>query len=185
MPLVLDQPHIFQSKFNNIKLIATEFDEPFYGFTMWRFRLYINDKVCNHEYLDYENKLCGLVPNLENFVLESSNGDFIFIPYGLIILNTNTLKLSKYNFEVGPNNNFILNKFILKYLIIMYERAICIIDLRNEEIIKKIYSFEKLRFEKMWTTKDKINFLYKDKYIGDKKNLIFNINTKTFDNEAV
>ena len=48
MSLDLNKPHTFVSKYHPIKLIATDFDEPYYGLTLWRFRLYVEDTIFHH-----------------------------------------------------------------------------------------------------------------------------------------
>ncbi|BAP31042.1 uncharacterized protein CHSO_2005 [Chryseobacterium sp. StRB126] len=146
----LNQLHIFKSKFHDIQLITTELDEPHYGYEIWKCRLYINGVVFHHEYLNYENKFFGLPENLENFVLESSNGKFVFIPYGLLVLNTENQELKKYDKTIeNYNNKFISNLFLNDFLIVLNQRVICIVDMVKNRFIEEIYSYQKLVFEKM------------------------------------
>ncbi|MGM5631025.1 hypothetical protein O2K51_08995 [Apibacter raozihei] len=74
------QPKFFKSKFNDIEFVTTELDELHYGFEIWKCKLYVNGEVFHHEYLNYEDKFFGLPENLENFILESAKGNFVFIP---------------------------------------------------------------------------------------------------------
>ena len=124
MSLDLNKPHTFASKYHPIKLIATDFDEPYYGLTLWRFRLYVEDVIFHHPLLDYDNKFCGLSSILDNFVFESQKGDYVFIPYGLIVMNTTTYELTKYEVKRGTNNDFIKNIFIENKLIVLNQRSI-------------------------------------------------------------
>ncbi|QYS89456.1 hypothetical protein [Flavobacterium davisii] len=183
MSLALDKSHIFQSNYHEIKLIATEFDEPFNGLTLWRFRLYCNNEIYNHVFLDYENKFCGLPSNLENFIFESLKGDYLFIPYGLLVINTKNLFFDKYEAEVGTNNDFIANIFIEKHPVVLRERGIYIVDLINKTMIQKIYLFEELKFEKIWSVKNFANFLYKEKISGETKIMMYNLEKKEFVND--
>ncbi|WP_428223323.1 hypothetical protein [Flavobacterium sp.] len=183
MFLALDKSHVFQSKYHDIKLVATEFDEPHYGLTLWRFKLYCNSEIYYHEFLDYENKFCGLPSNLENFIFESSKGDYLFIPYGLLVLNTKNLYLDKYETQVGANNDFIANIFIEKHLVVLRERGIYIVDLINKKMVQKLFLFEELKFEKIWSVKNNANFLYKDKISGETKIMMYNLEKKEFVND--
>ncbi|RXM65588.1 hypothetical protein [Chryseobacterium sp. CH1] len=177
------QPQTFKSKFNDIQLVTTEFDEPHYGYEIWKCKVYINGEVFHHEYLNYENKFFGLPENLENFVLESSNGKFIFIPYGLLLLNTESLELKKYDKSIeNDNNKFISNLFLNDFLIVLNQRVICIVDMDKNRFIEKIYPYQKLVFEKMWIVKNKIFFLYKDKELDKSDTLIFNTEAYAFEN---
>ncbi|MGM5631023.1 hypothetical protein O2K51_08985 [Apibacter raozihei] len=185
MPLALDKPHIFESKFKNIKLVATEFDEPFYGYTLWRFRLYVNEKLYIHSLLDYNSKGCGLEANLEKFKLDSGDGAFVFIPYGLLVFNTNDLSLKKYDTEIGANNAFIENEFWDDMLFVLRQRSVWVVDLREETLQQKTYPFDKLKFEKMWKQGDIVNFLYRDKKTGNTQTLKYSLENKNFKNDVV
>ncbi|TWP29236.1 hypothetical protein ETU08_08100 [Apibacter muscae] len=183
MSLALETSHTFQSKFHNIKLVATEFDEPLNGLTLWRFRLYRNNTIFHHKYLDYENKFCGLPSNLENFELESAKGNYLYIPYGLLLLNTETLELEKYNIETGANNHFLMNTFISNHLVVLHERAIYIVDIEKKELFQKIYPYQQRKFHKIISDQQEIKFLYKDKTTDQTGILRYTIQTKTLNNE--
>ncbi|BAP31043.1 uncharacterized protein CHSO_2006 [Chryseobacterium sp. StRB126] len=185
MSLALDKPHTFESKFKNIKLIATEFDEPFYGFTLWRFRLYVDDNLLMNPLLDYEGKGCGLEADLEKFKLESGDGAFVFIPYGLITMNTHDLSLKKYDAEIGTNNTFIENNFWSDKLFVLRQRSVWVVDLKEQKLLQKTYPFEKLKFEKMWRQGDNVKFLYKDKLTGEAQTLEYSLENKNFINDVV
>lgn len=154
----LNKLHIFKSKYKPIKLVATEFDEPFYGFTLWRFRLYVENKVFNHQLLNYEDIGCGLFSNLDNFIFESESGDFLFIPYGLMIMNSSNYYLEKYKVELGANNHFIENFFIGNVLFVLNQRSIWILYLDSKELIEKKYHFG-VYFKKMWREGNFVKFL--------------------------
>lgn len=183
MSLKLDEPHIFQSKFNAIQVVATEFDEPQYGCTLWRFKVYVDNEVYNNKLLDYDNKFCGLVANLKEYNLESAEGRYVFIPYGILVLNTNSLELDKYEKQGGSNNDFISNIFVGENLVILEERSISIVDLVEKRIKQKFYDFENRTFEKMWYGNKNVYFLYKDKVSFAIRTLIYNIENKIFTDE--
>lgn len=178
MSLELNKPHTFASKYYPVKLIATEFDEPFYGLTLWRFRLYVKGNIFHHPLLDYDNKFCGLSSMLDNFVFESQKGDYIFIPYGLIVMNINTYELTKYEVSRGTNNDFIQNIFIGNMLIVLNKRSIWIVNLSEKSVFEKTYTFGAVQFKKIQREKDFIKFISWSEQI-----LIYDFKNNSFINE--
>lgn len=178
MPLDLNKPHTFVSKYHPIKLIATDFDEPYYGLTLWRFRLYVEDAIFHHPLLDYDNKFCGLSSILDNFVFESQKGDYVFIPYGLIVMNTATYELTKYEVKRGTNNDFIKNIFIENKLIVLNQRSIWVVNLSEKSMIEKTYTFGTVQFKEIKREKEFVKFISWAEQV-----LIFDIKNNIFINE--
>lgn len=178
MSLELNKPHTFALKYYPVKLIATEFDEPFYGLTLWRFRLYVKGNIFHHPLLDYDNKFYGLSSMLDNFVFESQKGDYIFIPYGLIVMNINTYELTKYEVSRGTNNDFIQNIFIGNMLIVLNKRSIWIVNLSEKSVFEKTYTFGAVQFKKIQREKDFIKFISWSEQI-----LIYDFKNNSFINE--
>ena len=178
MSLDLNKPHTFASKYHPIKLIATDFDEPYYGLTLWRFRLYVEDVIFHHPLLDYDNKFCGLSSILDNFVFESQKGDYVFIPYGLIVMNTTTYELTKYEVKRGANNDFIKNIFIENKLIVLNQRSIWVVNLSEKSMIEKTYTFGTVQFKEIKMEKEFVKFISWAEQV-----LIFDIKSNIFINE--
>lgn len=141
----LDISHTFNAIHNNIKLIATEYDEPNYGRTFWKYMFFIDEKLVENEYLNYTYD--GLFSDLDNFELESVDGKYVYIPQIANSVVFDTQKNSFFEFkplETINNNHFIKNIFYQNKLIIVYQRAFQIINLTNYTCQNIIFTFGKL-----------------------------------------
>jgi hypothetical protein len=128
----LDTPHTFKAIHNNIKLIATEFDEPNYGRTLWKYNFFIDDILIENKYLYYSYG--GLFSDLDNFELESIDGRYIYIPQISDSIVYDTIKNVFFTFNSIfnlNNNHFVKNLFNGNKLIIIYERGFQILNLDN------------------------------------------------------
>ena len=74
----LDKSHTFLSKHHDIKLVATELEEPNYGRFRWKYQFLVDDNLVENKYMNYTYG--GLVSNLVNFSMESETGEYIYIP---------------------------------------------------------------------------------------------------------
>lgn len=132
----LNKSHTFKSKYHNIKLVATEFVELHYGNTMWKYEFYINDKLIENEYLN--NSSGGLYPNLDNFELESPDGEYVYIPNINNILYDipqNKYYILNENF-IAERSHFVKNIFTKRYLFIIKQEYILKVDLYSKKINK-------------------------------------------------
>ena len=127
----LDESHTFRSAFHNIEVIATEFDEPHPGRTLWRFKFMVDGQLQENPKLNY--KWSGLHPRLDDYNIEDEEGKFIFIPSeDAVIYNVFTKKYhSIASMGETKNNKFVGNKFSEERLIIVRERGLQIISLGN------------------------------------------------------
>jgi hypothetical protein len=148
-------------------------------------KLYINGQLYQHPWLDYESKGCGLEPDLSKFRIESGDGKFVYIPYGLMIFTPQDATLKKHEVEIGANNAFIENCFADHQLLVLRQRSIWVVDLISNSLVEKIYPFELLQFEKMWRDQGVIRFLYKDKKTLISGIIEYNLQNKTFNNDVV
>lgn len=172
--MILDKPHVFESKNKKIKLVAESFEEPAAGRTFWKYKFYIENKLVTNTVLNYENE--GLFNSLDLFTLESDDGSYVYIPkYNPVVYSTSkrTFKEFKAPLKNG-GTDFVKNLFHNNELIIVYRNGIVIIDL-NFEVVKTFeYSEEDVFIEDLKITpQGEMELDYRDlKHLEFKKEII-------------
>jgi hypothetical protein len=140
-----DQQHRFKSKFHNIELVATEFDEPQPGNTLWRFNLFVEGQLVENQYISH--KWTGLYPDLTGYKMDAENGDYIYVPLkGTTLLYNcvaNTFKSVSASLEKATNS-FVANSFSEGKLLVVFSREIQVIEL-NTFTVQNIL-FDKNRY---------------------------------------
>ncbi|GAA0716617.1 hypothetical protein GCM10009430_12490 [Aquimarina litoralis] len=146
----LDISHTFSSKHNDIVLIATEYDEPNYGRFHWKYQFLINNTLVENQHMNY--KYGGLFGNLNNFCLESKDGNHIFLPLEKNPLiyepnEDNYFEIS--DVATGKNNGFLKNIFIEDKLFILCQRSVQIVNLINKRVQSILFPVNQFQLEDM------------------------------------
>jgi len=148
----LDREHIFESKYHPIRLVATEFDEPHPGRTLWRYKFLIHGVLQENSVLNYN--FSGLHPDLTNFQIEDETGQFIFIPAE----DSQIYEVSQDQYYPLPplgetgNNQFVGNLFSNEKLVVIRKRSVQVVsltDFQDEKVIfpKGKYHMISAKFE--------------------------------------
>ncbi len=136
----LDREHIFESKHHPIRLVATEFDEPHPGRTLWRYQFLVNGILQERPSLNY--KFSGLHPDLTSFEMEDESGQFIFIPSE----DSQVYEVAQDQYHPLPplgetgNNQFVGNIFSQEKLVVIRKRSIQVVSLIDFQDQKVIFS---------------------------------------------
>jgi hypothetical protein len=126
----LDQQHRFKSRFHNIELVATEFDEPQPGNTLWRFNLFIEGQLVENQYISY--KWTGLYPDLTGYEMDAENGNYIYVPLNgtTLVYDCFTKKFKSVSSNLEKStNSFVSNTFSEGRLLVVFNREIQVIEL--------------------------------------------------------
>lgn len=129
-------PEFFKSKFHDIKLVITGSDEPNNGRELWVADIYINGINQTEKYFGSWNWLNW---NLENYVMDSPDGKYVFIPAegGGFLINTSTLERINLPYNALSTIKFQKNEFEQDALILTYSDETIEINL-NTLISKRI-----------------------------------------------
>jgi len=121
-------PEFFKSKFHDIKLVITGSDEPNNGRELWVADIYINGINQTEKYFGSWNWLNW---NLENYVMDSRDGKYVFIPAegGGFLINTSTLERINLPYNALSTIKFLKNEFSTDALIITYSDEVVSIAL--------------------------------------------------------
>ncbi len=121
-------PEFFKSKFHDIKLVITGSDEPNNGRELWVADIYINGINQTEKYFGSWNWLNW---NLENYVMDSPDGKYVFIPAegGGFLINTSTLERINLPYNALSTIKFLKNEFSTDALIITYSDEVVSIAL--------------------------------------------------------
>ena len=121
-------PEFFKSKFHDIKLVITGSDEPNNGRELWVADIYINGINQTEKYFGSWNWLNW---NLENYVMDSPDGKYVFIPAegGGFLINTSTLERINLPYNALSTIKFQKNEFSTDALIITYSDEVVSIAL--------------------------------------------------------
>lgn len=142
----LDQQHRFKSRFHNIELVATEFDEPQPGNTLWRFKLFIEGQLIENQYINY--KWTGLYPDLTGYEMDAESGDYIYVPISgtSLLYNCVAKKFKSVSASlVNANNSFVANTFSEGRLLVVFSREIQIVELTTFTVQNIL--FDKNRYQ--------------------------------------
>lgn len=119
----------YTSKFHDIKLVITGSDEPNNGRELWVADIYINGLKQTEKYFGCWNRLDW---NLENYVMDSPDGNFVFIPAeggGLLII-THTQEMIKLPYKELSTVKFLKNEFVNNMLNLTYTDEVVEFSLR-------------------------------------------------------
>ncbi|WP_417443435.1 hypothetical protein [Joostella sp.] len=158
----LDISHTYLGKKSHTKLIATEYVEVNYGNTMWRYQFYVEDRLVDNEHMNYKHG--GLYPNLDLFQFEAIDGRHVFIPNGkTLIYNTE----EKTYFEVASavdtmNNSFVKNFFSDDMLVIISQRGIQTISLKNYVVKNTLFPPHSYHLQDAFYNDGELYVIYKD-----------------------
>lgn len=121
---------VFESAYHKIKLILTGWDEPNNGRMLHTADLYINEKLKTNKYFDKWNRLDW---NLENYMFESNDGKFVYIPKegGGFLIETSSFRKIDLPYKALSTITFLKNEFIGNILRIIHTDKTITIQLEN------------------------------------------------------
>lgn len=120
----------FKSKFHDIKLVITGTDEPNNGRELWVADIYINGINQTEKYFGSWNWLNW---NLDNYVMDSPDGSYVFIPAegGGFLINTSTLERINLPYNALSTIKFLKNEFVHDTLILTYTDEVINVELNT------------------------------------------------------
>jgi len=109
----------YSSKFHDIKLVITGTDEPNNGRMLWVADIYINAKIETEKYFGSWNRLNQ---NLDNYVMDSPDGKYVFIPAegGGFLIDTSSMEKVNLPYKALTTIKFLKNEFAGDTLVITY-----------------------------------------------------------------
>lgn len=124
----------YSSKFHDIKLVITGTDEPNNGRMLWVADIYINAKIETEKYFGSWNKLNQ---NLDNYVMDSPDGRYVFIPAegGGFLIDTSSLEKVNLPYKALTTIKFLKNEFTGDTLVITYSDEV--INIETDRLIQK------------------------------------------------
>ena len=124
----------YSSKFHDIKLVITGTDEPNNGRMLWVADIYINAKIETEKYFGSWNKLNQ---NLDNYVMDSPDGKYVFIPAegGGFLIDTSTLEKVNLPYKALTTIKFLKNEFTGDTLVITYSDEV--VNIETDRLIQK------------------------------------------------
>ena len=124
----------YSSKFHDIKLVITGTDEPNNGRMLWVADIYINAKIETEKYFGSWNRLNQ---NLDNYVMDSPDGKYVFIPAegGGFLIDTSTLEKVNLPYKALTTIKFLKNEFTGDTLVITYSDEV--INIETDRLIQK------------------------------------------------
>ena len=124
---------VIKSKYHNIKLVCTDWDEPNNGRMLRIADLYINDELKNREYFGNWNRLNQ---NIDNYVMDSLDGKYVYVPAegGGFLIDVLSLTKIDMPYKSLSTITFIRNEFTIQNLSIIYTDEIIIVNLANFEV---------------------------------------------------
>ena len=122
----------YSSKFHDIKLVITGTDEPNNGRMLWVADIYINAKIETEKYFGSWNRLNQ---NLDNYVMDSPDGRYVFIPAegGGFLIDTSTLEKVNLPYKALTTIKFLKNEFAGNTLMITYTDEV--INIETDRLI--------------------------------------------------
>ncbi|MBE2216605.1 MAG: hypothetical protein IAE90_00280 [Ignavibacteria bacterium] len=123
-------PEFFKSKFHDIKLVITGTEEPNNGRELWVADIYMNGINQTEKYFGSWNWLNW---NLQNYVMDSPDGSYVFIPAegGGFLINTSTLERIDLPYNALSTIKFLKNEFTGNALKITYTDEVISVDLHT------------------------------------------------------
>ena len=124
----------YSSKFHDIKLVITGTDEPNNGRMLWVADIYINAKIETEKYFGSWNRLNQ---NLNNYVMDSPDGKYVFIPAegGGFLIDTSTLEKVNLPYKALTTIKFLKNEFTGDTLVITYSDEV--VNIETDRLIQK------------------------------------------------
>lgn len=124
----------YSSKFHDIKLVITGTDEPNNGRMLWVADIYINAKIETEKYFGSWNRLNQ---NLDNYVMDSPDGKYAFIPAegGGFLIDTSSLEKVNLPYKALTTIKFLKNEFTGDTLVITYSDEV--INIETDRLIQK------------------------------------------------
>ena len=124
----------YSSKFHDIKLVITGTDEPNNGRMLWVADIYINAKIETEKYFGSWNRLNQ---NLDNYVMDSPDGKYVFIPAegGGFLIDTSTLEKVNLPYKALTTIKFLKNDFAGNTLMITYTDEL--VNIETDRLIQK------------------------------------------------
>lgn len=109
----------FESIFHDMKLAITGTDEPNNGRMLWVADIYINGKIETEKYFGNWNRLNE---KLDNYVMDSPDGRYIFIPAegGGFLIDTTSHEKINLPYKALTTLKFLKNEFAGNKLMITY-----------------------------------------------------------------
>ena len=122
----------YSSKFHDIKLVITGTDEPNNGRMLWVADIYINAKIETEKYFGSWNRLNQ---NLDNYVMDSPDGRYVFIPAegGGFLIDTSSLEKVNLPYKALTTIKFLKNEFTGDTLVITYSDEV--INIETDRLI--------------------------------------------------
>ena len=122
----------YSSKFHDIKLVITGTDEPNNGRMLWVADIYINAKIETEKYFGSWNRLNQ---NLDNYVMDSPDGKYVFIPAegGGFLIDTSSLEKVNLPYKALTTIKFLKNEFTGDTLVITYSDEV--INIETDRLI--------------------------------------------------
>ncbi len=122
----------YSSKFHDIKLVITGTDEPNNGRMLWVADIYINAKIETEKYFGSWNKLNQ---NLDNYVMDSPDGRYVFIPAegGGFLIDTSSMEKINLPYKALTTIKFLKNVFAGNTLMITYTDEV--INIETDRLI--------------------------------------------------
>ncbi len=122
----------YSSKFHDIKLVITGTDEPNNGRMLWVADIYINAKIETEKYFGSWNRLNQ---NLDNYVMDSPDGRYVFIPAegGGFLIDTSSLEKVNLPYKALTTIKFLKNEFAGNTLMITYTDEV--INIETDRLI--------------------------------------------------
>ena len=108
-------------------------EEVHIGTFVWRFSLKLNDKEVENYHISSD--INYLEYNLNHYQFESSHGDYVFFPTGIVTIYETKEKsfYSIFSQIRNKGNAFLGNIFIDKQLLVIHEREVYNINLETKE----------------------------------------------------
>ena len=124
----------YSSKFHDIKLVITGTDEPNNGRMLWVADIYINAKIETEKYFGSWNRLNQ---NLDNYVMDSPDGKYVFIPAegGGFLIDTSSLEKVNLPYKALTTIKFLKNEFTGDTLVITYSDEV--VNIETDRLIQK------------------------------------------------
>lgn len=123
---------MYKTKNGNIELRIVGYDEPNNGRELHIVELYINGENCTSKY--FKDNWNRVNFNLKDYLFESPNFKYVFIPAESVsfIINTETLDSTPLPYKGVSTALFQKNEFIGNNLIIHYSDEIIEVNLENK-----------------------------------------------------
>lgn len=160
--------------------MATEFDEPHNGHTLWRYEFYIEEQLVKNHIVGGDHT--GLYPNLEHFEMESEDGNFIFIPKEeIVIYEVDTKQYHRFSTPGHTNNSFIGNRFTEGRLVVTLAHSLVIVNLQNMSAQSIVLPSKKYQLREGYYVGDILIVKYLDLQTYSEETKHYNFDKMQFD----